>query len=77
MQTQWDSRGTEQQTVFDELQRQISISEQSEVVERFTYGQTGASNQAGRLIRHDHPGAPDSSPIMGYRVCHSLKPVFF
>ena len=43
--THWDSRGTEQQTVFDELQRQISISEQSEVDERFTYGQTGASDR--------------------------------
>lgn len=63
--THWDSRGTEQQTVFDELQRQISISEQSEVVERFTYGQTGASNQAGRLIRHDHPGGTRLIPDYG------------
>jgi insecticidal toxin complex protein TccC len=51
----WDSRGTERQSEYDELLRPVMITEQDQVVERFTYGgpETTDDNQCNQLTRHD------------------------
>jgi len=51
----WDSRGTERQSAYDELLRPVMITEQDQVVERFTYGgpETTDDNQCNQLTRHD------------------------
>jgi len=53
--TGWDGRGTERQSEYDELLRPVAITEQDQVVERFTYGgpETADDNQCNQLARHD------------------------
>lgn len=51
----WESRGSKRQVEYDELLRPVAITEQDQVVERFTYGgpETADDNQCNQLMRHD------------------------
>ncbi|MCI3946925.1 toxin [Pseudomonas syringae] len=54
--TGWDGRGSEQNIAYDVMLRPLTITEQSRVVERFSYGDMHATvghNQCNQLVRHD------------------------
>lgn len=60
----WDARGTQQETLYDDLLRPVAVFEQGasqprRCTERMTYGYPGQDNQDlnlyGQLIRHDDP----------------------
>lgn len=86
--SQWDSRGTRQDTEYDSSLRPLAVTEQSRgeatrVVERFKYGtadpQANPGNQCGRLIRHDDLAGTRHMPaynLLGLGQCeisHFLK----
>ncbi|WP_297844364.1 RHS repeat domain-containing protein [Pseudomonas sp.] len=53
----WDGRDSQPQTEYDASLRPLAITEQSRVVERFTYGsaQGTGHNTCNQLVRHDDP----------------------
>ena len=53
----WDGREVLRRTDYDALLRPIAISEQAQVVERFTYGglEGTDANTCNQLVRHDDP----------------------
>jgi insecticidal toxin complex protein TccC len=67
--SQWDSRGSRQDSEYDTLLRPTAVREQAlgaavRVVERFEYGAADleVGNQCGRLIRHDDPAGTRHMP---------------
>ncbi|VVN42071.1 RHS repeat-associated core domain-containing protein [Pseudomonas fluorescens] len=68
-QSQWDSRGSRQDSEYDTLLRPTAVREQAlgaavRVVERFEYGSADldVGNRCGRLIRHDDPAGTRHMP---------------
>ncbi|VVM71306.1 RHS repeat-associated core domain-containing protein [Pseudomonas fluorescens] len=67
--SQWDSRGSRQDSEYDTLLRPTAVREQAQgaavrVVERFEYGSADldVGNRCGRLIRHDDPAGTRHMP---------------
>jgi len=63
----WDGRGSQRRIGYDELLRSVTITEQDQVVERFTYGgpDTAEHNQCNQLIRHDDTAGTRYCPDFG------------
>jgi len=63
----WDGRCSQRQIGYDELLRSVTITEQNQVVERFTYGgpDTAEHNQCNQLVRHDDTAGTRYCPDFG------------
>ncbi|MFS2162046.1 toxin, partial [Pseudomonas sp. Pseusp122] len=53
----WDGRGSRRQIDYDEMMRPMTMVEQDQAVERFSYGgpQAAEHNQCNQVTRHDDP----------------------
>ncbi|MEX3774927.1 RHS repeat domain-containing protein [Pseudomonas sp. MYb118] len=73
----WDGRGNQTRFEYDDQQRPLTVIEQMQVVDRFSYGDgTASRNKCGQLIRHDDPagsGVIDDYGLLGTALVESRR----